>query len=63
MIRSLDDLCELQWRYAYFLHFYDMTWYGIPMLWCVISMLCYEIFKNDMIWYYIVWYGMLCYEI
>ena len=23
---------ELQWRYAYLLHFYDMIWYGICML-------------------------------
>ena len=53
---------EVQWRYAYLLHFYDI-WYGIRMLWYAISMLCYEIFKNDMIWYAIVWYGMLRYEI
>ena len=53
----------VQWRYAYLLHFYDMIWYGIPMLWYMyaISMLCYKIIKNDMIWYAIVWYGMLCY--
>ena len=36
---------QLQWRYAYFLHFYDMIWYRIRMLWYAISMLCYEIFK------------------
>ena len=38
-----------------------MIWYGIPMLWNAISMLCHEIFKNDMIWYAIVWYGIACY--
>ena len=45
----------------FFLHFYDVVWYGIPMLWYAISMPFYEIFKNDMIWYAIVWYGILCY--
>ena len=48
----------IQWRYAYLLHFYDMIWCGIHMLWYAISMLCYEIFINEMIWYAIVWYGM-----
>ena len=51
----------LQWRFAYLLHFYDMIWYGIRMLWNAISMLCYEILKNDMIWYAILWYGIVCY--
>ena len=51
----------LQWRYAYLLHFYDLIWHGICMLWYAISMLCDEILKNDMIWYAIVWHGMVCY--
>ena len=56
------QLIQLQWRYAYLLHFY-MIWYGICMLWYAISMLCYDILKNDMIWYAtcIIWYGMLWY--
>ena len=41
----------------------DMIWYGIRMLWYAISMLCYEISKIDMIWYAIVWYGMVCYAL
>ena len=45
------------------LHFYDMIWFGIRMLWYAISMLCHEILKNDMIWYAIIWYGKLCYDI
>ena len=52
---------QLQWRFAYLLHFYDMIWYSIRMLWYAISMLCYEIFKHDMLSYGMVWYGMLCY--
>ena len=47
------------WCYTFLLHFYDMISSGIPMLWCAISMLSYKIFKNDMIWYTIVWYAML----
>ena len=51
----------VQWRYAYLLNFYDMIWYGIRILWYAISMLCFEILKNDMIWYAILWYGIVCY--
>ena len=41
----------LEWRYAFFLHVYDMIWFGIRIICYAISMLhvCYEIFKNDMI--------------
>ena len=49
----------LHCHYAYLLHFYNMKWYGIRMLWYAISMLCYEKLKNDMIWYAIVWYGLV----
>ena len=52
---------EIQWRYAYLLHFYDMIWNGICMLWYAIFMLCYEILINDMIWYAIVWCGVVWY--
>ena len=45
--------------YAYVLHFYDMIWYGNPMLWYDISLLCYEIYKNDMIWFAILLYGKI----
>ena len=53
----------VQWHYAYLLHFYDIIWYGTPMLWCAMYMLCFDIFKHNRIWYAIVWYGMLFYEI
>ena len=41
---------------------YALLWYGMESMVCYeISMLCYEILKNDMIWYAIVWYGMVWY--
>ena len=49
-----DENPIMQWHYAYLLHFYDMIWYGIHMIWYTIR--CYEI-----LWYGMVWYGMVCF--
>ena len=40
---------------------YDMVWYSYAMV-CYFYAMLWDI-QNDMIWYAIVWYGMLCYEI
>ena len=53
---------HVQWPYAYLLHFYDMIWYMV-FVWYGVLFQCYArrcVLKNDMIWYAIVWYVMLC---
>ena len=49
---------HVQWPYAYLLHFYDIIWYGIRMLWNAFSMLCYATRYSKMISY-----GMVCYAL
>ena len=49
---------------AMLIFYISMIWYGMVFVWYGMLFLCYayeyEIFKNDMICYAIVWYGMVC---